>query len=197
MLDLAHFGFLDSSASKCDKADRSDPQLASAAMLSGMPLLLTASLLALLSLEVPGASAFSVTPAASSNRDLRGLVGHCPLRPSHVLGMRAPLPSLLQAQRKRGAVAVGMLLGVQSRYSPKKVLPLITGGNLVVGTNGWFLEGVEGGEELFGDQATPLHRALSTLHLKPWTLNPERLASRPPPSPTIFDHEPRSLNPDP
>ena len=125
-------------------------------MLSGMPPLITASLLAILSLEVPGASAFSVAPAASLNRDLRGFVGHCPLRTSHVLGMRAPLPVLLQAQRKRGAVGVGMLLGVQSRYSPKKVLPLINGGNLVVGANGWFLEGVQDGEELFGDQAIPL-----------------------------------------
>ena len=62
----------------------------------------------------------------------------------------------LREGRRHGATSLRMLLGQNAAYSPKKVLPLITGGNLIVANNGWFLEGVEGGAELFGDQAIPL-----------------------------------------
>lgn len=51
----------------------------------------------------------------------------------------------------------------KSPYEPRKVLPLISGGNLVIGNDGWFIDAPHEGEEnraraadLYGDQAIPI-----------------------------------------
>ena len=116
------------------------------------------SLLVLGSQGRAGVAAFSIAPGAASLCAKRGVDVHSPLRRDGcpVTPMQLQKRAALREGRRRGATSLGMLLGQNAAYSPKKVLPLITGGNLIVANNGWFLEGVEGGDELFGDQAIPL-----------------------------------------